>query len=158
MNTQQKVIKNKVGLLKLAETLGSVSQACKVMEFSRDSFFWLSCGGDAGGHRRDYWPASNLRSLLYGLVVAYGFRWQRRNLDNHIGKDKLHERYNPRDAPQPLPPPCSPGRLRAQTRRTPAAVAAIHRKLGNPAGVPGLVPSLAAPRKKRTMSAAAPCK
>src|SRR5690348_3775883 len=39
MNTQQKVIKNKVGLLKLAETLGSVSQACKVMGFSRDSFY-----------------------------------------------------------------------------------------------------------------------
>jgi len=28
MNIQQKVIKNKVGMLKLAETLGSVSQAC----------------------------------------------------------------------------------------------------------------------------------
>jgi transposase InsO family protein len=39
MNMQQKVIKNKVGLLKLAETLGSVSQACKVMGFSRDSFY-----------------------------------------------------------------------------------------------------------------------
>jgi hypothetical protein len=39
MNAQQKVIKNKVGLLKLAEALGSVSQACKVMGFSRDSFY-----------------------------------------------------------------------------------------------------------------------
>ena len=39
MNMQQKVIKNKVGLLKLAETLGNVSQACKVMGFSRDSFY-----------------------------------------------------------------------------------------------------------------------
>jgi hypothetical protein len=39
MNTQQKVIKNKVGLLRLAETLGSVSPACKVMGFSRDSFY-----------------------------------------------------------------------------------------------------------------------
>jgi Winged helix-turn helix len=39
MNTQQKVIKNKVGLLKLAESLGNVSQACKVMGFSRDSFY-----------------------------------------------------------------------------------------------------------------------
>jgi hypothetical protein len=32
-------MKNRVGLLKLAETLGSVSQACKVMGFSRDSFY-----------------------------------------------------------------------------------------------------------------------
>lgn len=39
MNAQQKIIKNKVGLLKLAESLGSVSQACKVMGFSRDSFY-----------------------------------------------------------------------------------------------------------------------
>jgi hypothetical protein len=32
------VIKNKVRLLKLADTLGSASQACKVMGFSPDSF------------------------------------------------------------------------------------------------------------------------
>jgi hypothetical protein len=31
MNTEQKIIKNKVGLLKLSEMLGSVSEACKVM-------------------------------------------------------------------------------------------------------------------------------
>lgn len=37
MMQEQKIIKNKLGLLKLAETLGSVSQACKVMGFSRDS-------------------------------------------------------------------------------------------------------------------------
>ena len=41
MNTTQerKVIRNKVGLLKLAEQLDSVSKACKVMGFSRDSFY-----------------------------------------------------------------------------------------------------------------------
>jgi hypothetical protein len=39
MTTEQKVIKNKVGLLTLAQTLGNVSQACKVMGFSRDSFY-----------------------------------------------------------------------------------------------------------------------
>lgn len=37
--TERKVIKTKLGLLKLAQTLGSVSQACKVMGFSRDSFY-----------------------------------------------------------------------------------------------------------------------
>jgi hypothetical protein len=35
----QKIIKNKVGLLNLAEMLGSVSEACKVMGYSRDSFY-----------------------------------------------------------------------------------------------------------------------
>jgi Integrase core domain/Winged helix-turn helix len=39
MNLSQKVIKNKIGLIKLAETLGSVSRACKVMGYSRDSFY-----------------------------------------------------------------------------------------------------------------------
>jgi hypothetical protein len=31
VNTDQKIIKNKVGLPKLAQMLGSVSQACKMM-------------------------------------------------------------------------------------------------------------------------------
>src|SRR3954470_389684 len=39
MNTDQKIIKNKVSLLNLAEMLGSVSEACKVMGYSRDSFY-----------------------------------------------------------------------------------------------------------------------
>src|SRR5690349_4799730 len=39
VNTEQKIIKNKVGLLKLAEMLGSVSDACRTMGYSRDSFY-----------------------------------------------------------------------------------------------------------------------
>ena len=39
MSTEEKIIKNKVGLLKLSEMLGSVSEACKVMGYSRDSFY-----------------------------------------------------------------------------------------------------------------------
>lgn len=39
MSTDEKIIKTKVGLLKLAEMLGSVSEACKVMGYSRDSFY-----------------------------------------------------------------------------------------------------------------------
>ena len=36
--TERKVIKAKVGLLELAKQLGSVTQACRVMGYSRDSF------------------------------------------------------------------------------------------------------------------------
>jgi transposase InsO family protein len=39
MTTAEKVIKNKVGLIHLAEQLGNVSQACKIMGYSRDSFY-----------------------------------------------------------------------------------------------------------------------
>jgi hypothetical protein len=36
--TERKVIKAKLGLLDLAKRLGSVTQACRVMGYSRDSF------------------------------------------------------------------------------------------------------------------------
>jgi transposase InsO family protein len=39
MTNEQKIIATKLGLLKLAEQLGNVSQACKVMGYSRDSFY-----------------------------------------------------------------------------------------------------------------------
>ena len=39
MNTEVKLIKNKLGLLKLAKELGNVSHACKIMGFSRDTFY-----------------------------------------------------------------------------------------------------------------------
>ena len=39
MTTSQKVIRNKVGLLELAKQLGNVSQACRIMGYSRDSFY-----------------------------------------------------------------------------------------------------------------------
>ena len=39
MNTQDKIVKNRLGILNLAKTLGNVSKACKVMGVSRDSFY-----------------------------------------------------------------------------------------------------------------------
>jgi transposase InsO family protein len=39
MTNEQKVIKNRVGLLELARQLGNVSQACKILGYSRDSFY-----------------------------------------------------------------------------------------------------------------------
>lgn len=39
MTTAQKIIKNKSGLLKLASQLGNVSEACKIMGYSRDSYY-----------------------------------------------------------------------------------------------------------------------
>ena len=39
MTTEQKIIRANVGLLELAKQLGNVSQACKVMGYSRESFY-----------------------------------------------------------------------------------------------------------------------
>ncbi len=45
----QPIVKHKLGLLNLAEELGNVSQACKIMGVSRDTFYRYQEAKDSGG-------------------------------------------------------------------------------------------------------------
>ena len=78
MNTQQKIIRNKMGLLNLAAELGNVSRACKVMGYSRDTFYRYRELVQEGGvdaliekTRRKANPKNRIPEDLEEKVVAF---------------------------------------------------------------------------------------
>ena len=77
-SVQQNVIKHKVGLLNLAAELGNVSRACKVMGFSRDTFYRYQAAVAEGGvdalidaNRRKPNPKNRVEEATETAVAAF---------------------------------------------------------------------------------------
>ena len=77
LNSNERIIKHKVGLLNLAEELGNVSQACKVMGLSRDTFYRYRDAVEEGGvkalldaNRRKPNPKNRVDEVIEKTVVV----------------------------------------------------------------------------------------
>lgn len=77
-----RIIRNKLGLLNLAQELGNVSKACKVMGLSRDTFYRYQAALEAGGvealmekSRRKPNPKNRTDEATEAVVTAFALEF-----------------------------------------------------------------------------------
>src|SRR5438128_6228155 len=99
MTQEQKIIRAKLGLLELAKQLGNVSQACKMMGYSRDSFYWFKELYDKGGEL-DVKPILKNRTApeIEQAVVELATMAARRS----AARDRVRRRVRVAPAARPL--------------------------------------------------------
>lgn len=97
LHSTDKIIKHKVGLLNLAEELGNVSKACKLMGLSRDTFYRYKSAVDDGGveslfekNRRKPNLQNRVDPVIEDAVVAYAIDYPAHG--QHRASNELRKR------------------------------------------------------------------
>jgi transposase InsO family protein len=97
MTTDEKLIKNKLGLLQLASYLKSVSEACRVMGCSRDTFYRIKKAHEEGGVealRETTRCRPNLRNRVPEDIeqAVVGFAFENPSFGQKRASDTLRQR------------------------------------------------------------------